>query len=119
MATQSVTSLATEPVTSFAPSSVDSSGCWSGRSPWRSALSSSPSASEGWLTPLNLVYFVILGGMLVGRWAEFRYGMPMTATGEPASIDHLRRYAIGVGMLGLAICVAANLLGNGVPHSSG
>jgi hypothetical protein len=74
---------------------------------------------EGLLTPLDLFYFIVLGGMLLGRWAEFRYGRPMTAMGEPASIVHLRRYAIGVSILGLGIWAVANVLGNSVHHSLG
>ena len=74
---------------------------------------------EGWLTPLDLFYFIVLGGMLLGRWAEFRYGQPMTATGEPASMLHLRRYAISATMLSLGIWVVANLLGNSVHHALG
>jgi len=114
VANQSVTSLATESATSLR--------AFFGRLSWMlvGPLTLAVCAlvitqrRDGWLTPLNLFYFVILGGMLLGRWAEFRYGQPMTATGEPASIDHLRRYAIGVGMLGLAIWVVANVVGNSV-----
>ena len=39
----------------------------------------------GWFSPLDLIYFIILGGMALGRWAEFHYGQPLTATGEPAT----------------------------------
>lgn len=69
---------------------------------------------DGWFSPLDLLYFVVLGGMLLGRWLEFRYSRPLTATGEPASGDHLRRYAWGLGLVGLAGWVAANLVGNQV-----
>jgi hypothetical protein len=73
----------------------------------------------GWLTPLALFYFLVLGGMLLGSWAEFRYDQPMTATGEPASMLHLGRYAIGSNIISLVIWVAANVIGNGVIHSLG
>ena len=46
---------------------------------------------DGWLSPPDLIYFIVLGGMLIGRWSEFRFGSPLTAAGEPASADHLRR----------------------------
>ena len=119
--------MATQSMTSLAPDSVTSLRAFFGRLVWMllGPLTLAVCAlvitqrQEGWVTPQNLFYFVILGGMLLGRWAEFRYGQPMTATGEPASIDHLRRYAIGVSILGLAIWVAANVLGNSVPHSLG
>jgi hypothetical protein len=50
--------------------------------------------------------------MFIGRWTEFRSGLPMTATGEPATAEHLRRYALGLGLLGLGLWIAANLIGN-------
>ncbi len=68
--------------------------------------------ADGWLSASDLVYFVVLGGMLIGRWTEFRFGLPLTATGEPATAEHLRRYALGVGVLGPVLWVAANLVGN-------
>jgi hypothetical protein len=67
---------------------------------------------DGWFSPLDLIYFVVLGGMLVGRWTEFRYAQPMTATGEPATAAHLRRYTLVISTLGLGIWFAANLVGN-------
>ncbi len=27
---------------------------------------------DGWLSPADLFYFVVLAGMLIGRWTEFR-----------------------------------------------
>jgi hypothetical protein len=67
---------------------------------------------DGWLSPLDMVYFLVLCGMLVGRWSEFRYSQPMTATGECATADHLRRYVWVTSGLGLAIWVGAKLVGN-------
>jgi hypothetical protein len=67
---------------------------------------------DGWFSPLDLIYFLVLGGMLLGRWTEFRYTRPMTATGEPATAAHLRRYTVVLSTLGLGIWVAANLVGN-------
>ena len=69
---------------------------------------------DGWFSPLDLVFFVVLGGMLLGRWLEFRYSQPLTATGEPATVAHLRRYALVLGILGLVAWLAANLVGNQV-----
>jgi hypothetical protein len=66
----------------------------------------------GWFGPLDVVYFAVLGGMLLGRWLEFRYSLPRTATGEPATAAHLRRYAWVLGVLGFGGWVAANLIGS-------
>ncbi len=68
--------------------------------------------ADGWFRPSDLLYFVVLAGMLIGRWTEFRYSLPMTASGEPATAEHLRRYALGLGLLGLGVWVVANLIGN-------
>ena len=67
---------------------------------------------DGWFALLDLIYFLILGGMLLGRWLEYRYSEPLTATGEPATVADLRRYALALGLLGLGAWVAANLVGN-------
>jgi hypothetical protein len=66
----------------------------------------------GWLGLPDLTYFVVLGGMLIGRWSEFRFGHPLTATAEPATVLHLRRYVLMTGGLGLAIWAGAKLIGN-------
>ena len=68
--------------------------------------------ADGWLSPPDLIYFVVLVGMLAGRWTEFRFSLPLTATGEPATAEHLRRYVLGLGVLGVVLWVAANLVGN-------
>ena len=67
---------------------------------------------DGWLSLLDVMYFVVLAGMLVGRWTEFRSGTPLTATGEPATADDLRRNAMGLGLIGLGVWVVVNLIGN-------
>jgi hypothetical protein len=74
---------------------------------------------DGWFGALDLIYFVVLGGMLLGRWLEFQYSRPLTATGEPAGVHHLRRYALVLGALGLGAWLAANLIGNQAPRVLG
>jgi hypothetical protein len=67
---------------------------------------------DGWFGALDLIYFVVLGGMFLGRWLEFRSSRPLTAAGEPATVADLRRYALVLGMLGLVAWVVANLVGH-------
>src|SRR5262245_15897377 len=67
---------------------------------------------DGWLSPLDFLFFGVLGGMLLGRWLEFRYSRPLTAMGEPATVADLRRYALVLGIIGLVAWLAANLVGN-------
>jgi hypothetical protein len=66
---------------------------------------------SGWVTGLDVAFFVIVGVMLLGRWLEFRGGRPETVTGEPATPAHLQRYLLLVPLIGLAVWVTANLLG--------
>ena len=73
----------------------------------------------GWLGPLDMVYFLLLGGVLVGRWLEFRHSQPTTAMGEPATVSHLRRYTVVASFVGLGIWVAAKLVANQATHSLG
>jgi hypothetical protein len=65
-----------------------------------------------WVTLGDLAYFLILGGMLLGRWLEFHSGDATTGTGEPATPAHLRRYMLIAPLLGLALWVTVKLLGN-------
>jgi hypothetical protein len=67
---------------------------------------------NGWFTLADFTFLAALSALLLGRWVEFRGGNPQTSTGEPATLAHLRRYALGVILLGLGGWIAANLLGN-------
>jgi hypothetical protein len=66
----------------------------------------------GWLTVADVAFFAALGGMLLGRWLEFRAGNPQKSTGEPATPEDLRRYYFVVVPAGLVLWVVANYLGN-------
>jgi hypothetical protein len=72
---------------------------------------------DGRLSPADLIYLLALGEMMIGRRTEFRYSQPLTATGEPAMADHLRRYTLLLSTLG--IWVAAKLIGNKSIHVLG
>jgi hypothetical protein len=64
---------------------------------------------SGFFSFADLFYFLVLGAMLAGRWVEFRGGDPQTATGEPASPQHLRRYLLAASLVGLAVWGTARL----------
>lgn len=66
----------------------------------------------GWLTPVDIAYFIVLGGMLLARWVEFRGGNPQTTSGESATPQDLRRYVLMTLAIGFALWVIANLIGN-------
>jgi hypothetical protein len=67
---------------------------------------------SGWLTAADLGFFAILAAILFARWLEFRAGHAQTASGEPATGRDLQRYVVGAGLVGMAVWVVANVLGN-------
>jgi hypothetical protein len=69
---------------------------------------------QGWFTPVDIAYLLVLGGMLLARWWEFRSGTAQTTMGEPATATDLRRYAITTVVVGLAVWIIANVFGNHV-----
>ena len=68
--------------------------------------------SDSWFTPWDAAFCGVLALMIGGRWVEQQSGSPMTATGEPATVGHFRRYVRVLLPLAMGIWVAANLLGN-------
>jgi hypothetical protein len=70
------------------------------------------SSGNGWTTTADFLFFVILGGMILGKWLEFRGGDPQTQAGEPATAADLRRYILMVVITGPAVWTVANILGN-------
>jgi hypothetical protein len=71
-------------------------------------------ASSGWLTALDLAFFVVLGGMVLSRLAEYLSGRGQTVYGERATRSHVSRYAAVVAIGGLSVWLVANLVGNHV-----
>lgn len=66
----------------------------------------------GWRTGADIVFWIALAGMIVGRYVEHRGGNPRTSTGEPATIGDLQRYAIVTAIVGSLIWVIANIVSN-------
>ncbi len=66
----------------------------------------------GWFTVADMVFLTLLGGLVLARWVEFRGGNAQTSTGEPATAEQLRRYAVGTVIVGLLVWVVANIVGN-------
>lgn len=64
----------------------------------------------GWASAATIAYFSVLGGMMLGRWLEFRSGQARTAMDEPATAEHLRRYLIAAASMGLGLWVVLNLI---------
>jgi len=57
-------------------------------------------------------YFTALAAMLLGRCVEFSSGHALTATGEPATTSHLRRYLIGAAAIGLGVWLLVKAAGS-------
>src|SRR3990172_2286337 len=66
------------------------------------------SPGRGWRPGADIVYWIALAGMILGRGAEHGGGNPRNAMGEPATASDLRRYIVVVAIAGPAIWVAAN-----------
>jgi len=69
-------------------------------------------SGTGWRTFADVLYFVILIGMMFGKWLEFRGGNPQTSAGDPATPAHLRRYIVTLVIAGPVVWAIANLAGN-------
>ena len=66
----------------------------------------------GWMTAVDVAFFVVLGLTILARCLDFRAGNPQTAMGTPATSAHLRRYVSLAVLVGLAVWGIANLIGN-------
>lgn len=72
-------------------------------------------SGSGWLTAADIAFFIVLSGMLLARWFDFRAGDPRTISGDPATPRHLRRYLPLTLTIGLAVWATANAIGNHWP----
>jgi hypothetical protein len=66
----------------------------------------------GWLTGLDIAFFVALAVTILARCIDFRLGRPQTASGTPATAAHLRRYIPSVFVVGVLVWTIANAIGN-------
>lgn len=69
-------------------------------------------SSSGWLTAVDIVFALVVAGMLLARWLEFRAGNPRRSDGQPAQPGDLPKYVIGTTATALVVWIAANLAGN-------
>lgn len=66
----------------------------------------------GWMSTIDVAYFVVLGATILARVVDFKTGNPQTATGEPATSAHLRRYVPGILLVAIGVWSVTNLIGN-------
>ena len=70
------------------------------------------SPRTGWRTGADIVYWIALLGMILGRYLEHRGGDPRTSTGEPATVGDLRRYTVVTTIVGSVVWLIANVISN-------
>jgi len=62
-------------------------------------------SKDGWVTPSDIAFPIILASTVAARWISFRCGDRSNTIGEVTTLDELRRYSvifISVGLLGRA-----------------
>jgi len=59
----------------------------------------------GGFRPADALCLTIAAALPIARWIEFSGGDPRTATGDPATRDHIRRYSWIVVLAGLWLWV--------------
>ncbi len=68
----------------------------------------------GWLTAFDIAFVLVVGAVIGARWLELRSGTATTATGEPATPSHVRRYSQFLALLAAGVWIASNVYGNHV-----
>ena len=71
-------------------------------------------SANGWITALDVFFFVVVALMVCGRWLDQRSGQGTTSTGEQSTWKDFRRYALSLPILAVSAWIVANLLGNHV-----
>ncbi|MHB8970662.1 MAG: hypothetical protein ACYC3X_13180 [Pirellulaceae bacterium] len=66
----------------------------------------------GWLTTLDVTYFIVVTGMVLCRWIDQRSGQAAKSTGEPSTWADFRRYALLLPPLAIGAWILANAIGN-------
>jgi hypothetical protein len=67
---------------------------------------------DGWATGHDVTFFVLMFAAVGARWIDYRCGDPITGQGKGAKPGGAGRYTLLIVPLGLALWIAANLIGN-------
>jgi hypothetical protein len=70
------------------------------------------SPGTGWRTLADIFYWLVLVGMLLGRWLEYQSGNARNSLGEPGTARELRNYLIWASTIGAVIWIGANIISN-------
>jgi divalent metal cation (Fe/Co/Zn/Cd) transporter len=74
------------------------------------------STHKGWLTPLDAVFALVVGLMILARWVEQRSGTATTMTGEPATAAQCKRYTVLLVVIAGVAWIAAKTVGGYLLH---
>lgn len=66
----------------------------------------------GWMTAIDLAYFVVLGITILARVLDFQTEVRRQRWEHHSTSADLRRYVPGILLVGLAVWRIANLIGN-------
>ncbi len=72
------------------------------------------SQRDGWFVSRDIVFAIALALTIGARWLEIRRGAGETATGEPATMEHFKRYVAVLFPVAAVLGVAAKIVGNHV-----
>lgn len=72
------------------------------------------SGGDGWFQTADAAFAIVLLFMIGGRWIEQRSGVATTVTGQPATVQHFKRYLRTFVPAAVGLWIAANVLGNHV-----
>lgn len=67
---------------------------------------------QGWFTPWDIAFGVIVVLLLGARWLEQRSGQATTVTGKLSTKEHFHRYVWGLVLIAAGLWVCMNYLGN-------
>jgi hypothetical protein len=67
---------------------------------------------DGWFALRDVGCTITLALMIGARWLELRSGTAETATGEPATIEHFKRYVVILLPVATVLWIATKVVGN-------
>ena len=71
-------------------------------------------AKDGWGTPSDIAFPIIVAATIAARWIGFRNGERSNTIGEVTTLAQLRSYSVKFMTGGLIVWIAANVLANHV-----
>jgi hypothetical protein len=67
--------------------------------------------TSSWFSPIDALFWIIVGSLLITRYVDIRYFNGMTGDGDAATMADFRRYAVLLAMIAFCLWVGAHVLG--------